>query len=357
MTDGRVILHLDPPEDADLSPLAKEPKTAEQSQADQEEVIEDAIIEATDQISDELSAAGQRSEEMDSTEQEKIQSAREKVVPLSTRFILMPDGSAKVEPTAVEMSLLKNLVAGGARLYAMPLKGGDQPVPITVDQFFNGTDEEILSAVMHRTSAILEAEKSSLKKLDEAVDLIQGTLDALAFVPVVGDVAAAGSGLIDLGKGNPGGAALSFATLIPIGGEAAAAAKVTRKMATALEDVAKVAKIAKIGRLSGEIVKAVRSQIHHIATYFGEYGKEFEALFRQAGITGKTRKKVLDYAKNLMELAGHNGGHTEAYRKFVYDYLKKKVGNKTGRAAKKALDEGLAYLRRKLTKDPSFPYK
>ena len=103
--------------------------------------------------------------------------------------------------------------------------------------------------------------------------------------------------------------------------------------------------------------KLAPSQIHHIATYFGEYGQKFEALFRQAGITGKDAKEVLDYAKNLMELAGHKGGHTEAYREYVYQYLSGKVGNKTGEAAKKALDDGLRYLRRKLTENPRFPYQ
>ncbi len=322
--------------------------TTEPSQTgmSEEEVIEEAIIEATNQISSELATA-------------TTQAAREKVVPLTARFIQYSDGSIKALSTQIGLGTLVNILAGDrdAKLFAMPL-AGDQPVAITVNQFFHGTDEEVLGAVIHGAKMILEAQKSLRVKAGEAVDLIQGTLDALALFPFVGNVAAAGSGLIDLAKGNLGGAAFSFAAVIPIAGEAGAVAKVTKKFATAVEDVAKVAKISKIGRIAGEIVKAIRSsQLHHIATYFGGYGKKFERIFRRAGITGKDAKEVLDYAKNLIELAGHRGAHTAAYRKYVLKYLTEKVGGKTGKAAKEALDKALGYLRRKLAKDPRFPYK
>jgi len=164
--------------------------------------------------------------------------------------------------------VLANILAGdpGAKLYAMPLVGdksvptvGNELVPITVDQFYHGTDEEVLSAVMSRTKKILYDQKSLREKAGEAVDLIQSTLDAISLIPVVGDVAAGASGLIDLGKGNLGGAAISFASLIPIAGEAGAAAKVTAKFAKKLEELAKVAKIAKIGEVSADILKAVRN--------------------------------------------------------------------------------------------------
>lgn len=100
-----------------------------------------------------------------------------------------------------------------------------------------------------------------------------------------------------------------------------------------------------------------QSQLHHIATYFGEYGQKFEAIFRQAGITGKSTKEVLGYAKNLVELVGHRGRHTKTYHEFVYDYLKTEVGNKVGTNARDALDKALEFLREELTKNPRLPYQ
>lgn len=63
-----------------------------------------------------------------------------------------------------------------------------------------------------------------------ALDVLQLGLDVLGFVPVLGEGADALSGGIDLGRGDYVGAALSAASLLPVGGQAAGATKIARRL-------------------------------------------------------------------------------------------------------------------------------
>ena len=129
-------------------------------------------------------------------------------------------------------------------------------LPITIDEFYNGTDDEILAAVMHRAAEILESEKSGMQLAGEATDLIQDVLGALSLIPVVGDVAAGLDAGIDFARGNPGAALVSVASMFPILGEQAAILKVTERVASRAARVARAGRIVEFG---GALVRYVRS--------------------------------------------------------------------------------------------------
>ncbi len=208
-------------------------------EAAQEQAIEAAIVQAANEVAQQIKGGTP--------------------VPQMTRFIVRANGSVDVLPANTDRDTLTALVAGGAKLYAEAPGEPGQYVPITIDEFYNGTDEEILLAVMGRAKQILYDKKSAREKAGEAVDAIQGVLDALALLPVVGDVATGVSGLIDAGNGNVAGAGLSLAAMVPIIGEEAAVLKLTRKAAKALEAAAKAAKIDRVGAAAKGIVKAIRA--------------------------------------------------------------------------------------------------
>jgi len=92
------------------------------------------------------------------------------------------------------------------------------------------------------------------------------------------------------------------------------------------------------------------SQLHHLATNKGKWGKKFAELFRRAGVN-------LDDAMNKMPLPGHTGRHTEAYHRFVYQRLRTAIGNRQGAAARNALESALQQLRRDLERTPRLPYR
>ncbi|MCX7428767.1 MAG: polymorphic toxin-type HINT domain-containing protein, partial [Planctomycetia bacterium] len=94
----------------------------------------------------------------------------------------------------------------------------------------------------------------------------------------------------------------------------------------------------------------LETQIHHIATKYGDYGKEFSKLFKKAG-------RTLEYAKNKIAVPRHMGRHTNAYHKAVHKYLTHRLAGKTGEEAREVLDSALTYLRKKLIKNPGWPYE
>jgi hypothetical protein len=62
----------------------------------------------------------------------------------------------------------------------------------------------------------------------------------------------------------------------------------------------------------------VESQIHHIATIYGDYGKEFEEMFGDAGMN-------LEDPLNKIEVPGHQGPHPEIYHQEVLKSLRDAV--------------------------------
>ena len=81
--------------------------------------------------------------------------------------------------------------------------------------------------------------------------------------------------------------------------------------------------------------------IHHIATVYADFGVEFQALFKKAGM------EINDFM-NALPMPKHRGPHSQAYNDAVYDRLKAAIGSKTGDAAKSAFVEELIRLRREI---------
>jgi RHS repeat-associated protein len=67
------------------------------------------------------------------------------------------------------------------------------------------------------------------KRPNSTLDSIQLGLDLLGLVPVIGEAFDGLNGLISLGRGDLTGAGLSFAGMVPVGGQAATAGKLTLK--------------------------------------------------------------------------------------------------------------------------------
>jgi hypothetical protein len=61
---------------------------------------------------------------------------------------------------------------------------------------------------------------------------------------------------------------------------------------------------------------AAPTQDHHIATFYGNIGKQFALLFAQAGVTS-----VKNYSKNIIALLDHCGRHTIKYHQYVLQKL------------------------------------
>jgi A nuclease family of the HNH/ENDO VII superfamily with conserved AHH len=100
--------------------------------------------------------------------------------------------------------------------------------------------------------------------------------------------------------------------------------------------------------------KAPTLHKHHIATdknsvsdvRGGPWTPEFEKIFKQAGMS-------LDDPANIVEVAGHQGPHPEAYHRLVHERLRSAVGTLSGDAAKQALIAQLNVIRADILKPGS----
>lgn len=96
------------------------------------------------------------------------------------------------------------------------------------DQHFEDTQSwNIYSYV--RNNPTMSFDPTGMWDWKKTLDRIQTGLDAAGMVPGLGEVADGASGLISLGRGDWTGAGLSLASMVPIGGQAAGAAKLTRR--------------------------------------------------------------------------------------------------------------------------------
>jgi RHS repeat-associated protein len=75
--------------------------------------------------------------------------------------------------------------------------------------------------------------------VDDWLDGLQLGLDIAGLAPVIGEVADAANALLSLGRGDYIGAALSAAAMLPVGGQAATAAKLGRQAANSAKEAAK----------------------------------------------------------------------------------------------------------------------
>ena len=89
---------------------------------------------------------------------------------------------------------------------------------------------------------------------------------------------------------------------------------------------------------------------HHIATFYGRFGKAFEEIFEEAGMN------IEKDAENLIDLAGHRGRHTIEYHKHVLRTIRRYTDGKSGEAFKQGLLRALRSLRRQLEDNPRLPY-
>ncbi len=98
-----------------------------------------------------------------------------------------------------------------------------------------------------------------------------------------------------------------------------------------------------------KMLKTAKTPVHHIAPKGDD---RLRKIFEEVGAD-------IDYDDaNLMELPGHCGGHTNAYRDYVLEKLRHAVDGETRVMLKKqALNDALAKLREELTKNPRLPYK
>jgi len=96
------------------------------------------------------------------------------------------------------------------------------------------------------------------------------------------------------------------------------------------------------------------SELHHIASdkaIKSGFTEAYEAIFKEAGMTLKD-------PTNIVDLVGHSGGHTVAYKQYVLDYLKRATSGLTSMESKNAaLKSALNELKEQLLKNPRMPYK
>jgi len=217
------------------------PTDAEAKQrAKQDAALDRAFVEATNAVINEIKAG--------------------KVVPRTTRFIRYPDGRIDVVKTDIDETVLKQILANnpGAELFAQTVAAPSVAVAISPDEFYHGTDEEILTAIMARAKQALRDQMTPMQKLGEATEALQNMLDAVSLVPgIAGDVATGVSGTIDLVRGHWTGAGLSLTGLIPVLGGAAVISKL-EKAAAKMAEVERLAKLSKVDAMAEKMLKAAR---------------------------------------------------------------------------------------------------
>jgi len=103
--------------------------------------------------------------------------------------------------------------------------------------------------------------------------------------------------------------------------------------------------------LPGFEEEGLATQEHHIATWYGRYGKILSDFFEEAGMDIKAE------AENLMDLPGHSGRHTANYHEHVIRTIRRYTDGKSGDAFTKGLLRALRSLRRQLEDNPRLPYQ
>jgi len=123
---------------------------------------------------------------------------------------------------------------------------------------------EVVRTVMETVKKGCEGAQYVLSKAyeykDQILDGVQLALDIAGFVPVVGDVLDGVNGLISLARGNTVDAALSFASMIPLVGDAAKVGKYAVKAEKAFEVVNaadKAIDLVRDGRNAVDVTKAL----------------------------------------------------------------------------------------------------
>ena len=125
-------------------------------------------------------------------------------------------------------------------------------------------------------------------------DALHTTLDVVGLIPGVGEVADGANALVYLAEGDKVSAALSAAAMLPIGGQAATAAKMAKKGAQALEKQAakKAAEEAVEHSAKEAAEKAAKEKLEREAA---EKAKDLARPSAGGGINGP-RKRVEDHA-------------------------------------------------------------
>jgi hypothetical protein len=130
---------------------------------------------------------------------------------------------------------------------------------------------------------------------DYWLDDLQLGLNIAGLVPVIGEVADAANALLSLGRGDYIGAALSAAAMLPVGGQAATAAKLGMKAADRAFDTSRAAKNAPqavnaTGR-ARTVDQALTSAERHLGPGYREIAP---GVFRSADGTRQFRMTTSD---------------------------------------------------------------
>ncbi len=157
-------------------------------------------------------------------------------------------------------------------------------------------------AVDHAKKAVSEGVKRAGDTLNEYGDAIQLGLDVVGLVPVVGEIADGANAIIYAAKGDYANAALSAAAMIPIGGQAATAAKLGIKAGNALVGAASTG-----GRMAGSAMRALprggvkltQGGLEHIVyRHWATSGFDKVGKFAPGSTARSVRQMVEDTARN-----------------------------------------------------------
>ncbi len=209
-------------------------------------LLQDALFEATKQIAEEY---------------------KNGVVARMPRFYVAcidddGDGSAKTLPLDIDPQVLKtrHLDNPKHRVFAQSIGNHAWFVEIdTADEFYLGTDEEIISAVLIRMRNVLYDRMNLTEKVAAGMDDIQSALDMLGTIPVVGNAFDVTNAVISFGRGDAGNVILSTAAAAPVVGQAVGSAKITARFIKIIDRFANI--IDAIGghtKLSKGIISSVR---------------------------------------------------------------------------------------------------
>ena len=152
-------------------------------------------------------------------------------------------------------------------------------------------------------------EEVAKQQQEKTLDALQGTLDVVGIVPVIGSGADALNGIISFARGNYEAGIASLISIIPILGDAVGGtAKVMMKLG--IYDIVKEA-ISLIMLHSAEIIKASKST--------GQLLKTFGSLIdKMSEIISSTVKKIEEFAKKVLLNSKKSGDLFEGAAKIIH---------------------------------------
>lgn len=88
-------------------------------------------------------------------------------------------------------------------------------------------------------------------------------------------------------------------------------------------------------------LSSLKPEGHHIATIYGDVGKQLKAIFKSVGVS-------MESAWNKTRVASHLGPHGEIYNRYVLNTLRDALANLSGTARQNAFFDAMYQLRREI---------